>query len=137
MANAHEGEGPLEPSLSVLKTLFAHSGNVCAFYDQGTFPPTCEKRLTDPAWEGVNAIVCHIAGRRPGSPGYDPTMSNLVHLSVYAVAIGAVLLPVPFVHLSGGQQVSILIVAVLLLIGAFLILLKSRNVRFRPVKNGE
>jgi hypothetical protein len=60
--------------------------------------------------------------------------NGFLHLSVYAVAIGVVLLPIPFVRLSAGQQVSILIVGLLLLIGAFLILLKKTSVRFRPVQ---
>jgi hypothetical protein len=68
--------GPDEPALWVVKTLFAHSGNVCAFFDPDRFPPACEKKLTDPSWNGVNAVICHISGRRPGSARYDATMSN-------------------------------------------------------------
>lgn len=57
------------PSLSVIKTLFAVSCNVCAY-------PQCEEKLCDPSWSQVNADICHIAGARPTSPRYDETMTE-------------------------------------------------------------
>jgi hypothetical protein len=56
-------------SISVVKALFALSGNTCA-YDG------CEVKLADPAWTGVNADIAHICGERPGSPRFDPTMTD-------------------------------------------------------------
>ncbi len=56
-------------SITDVKTLFAHSRNVCAM-------PGCEERLTDPAWAGVNAEIAHIRGLNPGSPRYEPDMTD-------------------------------------------------------------
>ena len=64
-----------EPTLSILKTLFARSWNACAFQDPDT-GVGCEERLTDPTWPRVKARVCHIRGHRPGSARYDPTVSE-------------------------------------------------------------
>ena len=54
---------------SVTKALFAMSGNVCAFADPDR-GLGCEQRLADPAWESVQAIICHIHGWSPGGPRY-------------------------------------------------------------------
>lgn len=62
------------PSDPTIKTLFAYSGNVCAFRDSEG--PACEERLTDPGWKSVKARICHIAGRRPESARYDITMTD-------------------------------------------------------------
>jgi hypothetical protein len=59
---------------TVIKTLFAFSGNVCAFIDIDT-KRGCEEPLTNPTWQSVNARVCHIRGRRRGSARYDPNMT--------------------------------------------------------------
>ena len=59
---------------TVIKTLFAFSGNVCAFIDIDT-KRGCEEPLTNPAWQSVSARVCHIRGRRRGSARYDPNMT--------------------------------------------------------------
>jgi hypothetical protein len=55
--------------MPVVKTLFAHSGNTCAY-------PGCEARMTDPAWQHVNAQIAHISGERPGAPRYDAAMPD-------------------------------------------------------------
>lgn len=68
-------EGCPEPSLSVVKTLFARSGNTCAFFDQEGREPPCEQPLTDPKWKRAMARICHIAGRRPGSARWDSTLT--------------------------------------------------------------
>lgn len=57
----------------VVKTLFAHSNNVCAFSDDRV---ACEEKLTDPRWPAVNAIICHIRGLHPGSARYDAAMAD-------------------------------------------------------------
>lgn len=57
-----------DTSITVIKTLFALSCNRCAF-------PGCEERLTDPAWEQVNAQKAHICGERPAAPRYNDTMT--------------------------------------------------------------
>lgn len=54
-------------SITDVKTLFALSGNTCAI---------CEAKLTDPSWQQVNTRICHIRGRKPGAPRYDPTQSD-------------------------------------------------------------
>lgn len=54
-------------SSTVIKTLFALSGNVCAY-------PACEQRLTDPSWNQVMAEMAHICGERPGSARHDPAL---------------------------------------------------------------
>lgn len=56
-----------------MKTLFAHSNNVCAFSGGRA---ACEEKLTDPTWKSVKAIICHIHGLHPGSARYDPTMTD-------------------------------------------------------------
>jgi hypothetical protein len=62
------------PSLSVVKTLFALSGNICAFQDERE---ACEQHLTNPAWKEVIADIAHIAGERPGSARFDPSMTDI------------------------------------------------------------
>jgi hypothetical protein len=57
------------PSITVLKTLFALSGNSC-------FYRGCEEKLTDPAWQQVNADVAHICGEKPTAPRFDRSMSD-------------------------------------------------------------
>lgn len=74
MTHEPDDYGSPDPRQPVVKTLFALSGNACAFREPGL--PACEQRLTDPAWDSVNARICHISGRRPGSARYDPTMTN-------------------------------------------------------------
>lgn len=59
----------------VVKTLFAHSGNLCAFIDIDN-GRGCEEKLTDPRWEKVNARIAHIRGRRPGGPRFDSDLAN-------------------------------------------------------------
>lgn len=63
-----------KPSEPTIKTLFAYSGNVCAFRDAQT--PACEERLTDPGWKSVKGRICHIAGRRPESARYFAAMTD-------------------------------------------------------------
>ncbi len=65
-----------KPGETTIKTLFAVSGNVCAFRDPRGRVPACEEQLTDPNWKSVKARVCHIAGRRPESARYDEAMSD-------------------------------------------------------------
>jgi hypothetical protein len=62
-----------EPGESTVKTLFALSGNVCAFYDEDGQRPACEQQLTDPSWSRVMGRICHIYGKKPGSARWDPT----------------------------------------------------------------
>lgn len=57
---------------TVVKTLFALSGNTCAFQDIDT-GRGCEERLTDPRWKHVKARIAHIRGLRPGSARWDAT----------------------------------------------------------------
>ncbi len=66
-----------EPSVTAVKTLFAHSGNVCFFgpaeagvadRDGGG---ACEAKLTDERWKSVNAEIAHIKGGQPRSARYD------------------------------------------------------------------
>jgi hypothetical protein len=57
------------PSESVVKTLFALSGNVCSY--EG-----CEEKLTDPTWRQVKAEIAHICGEKPGSARYDSDMTE-------------------------------------------------------------
>jgi len=52
------------PSDTAVKTLFAHSRNLC-FYER------CEEHLTNPNWRRVNARIAHIKGEHPGSARYD------------------------------------------------------------------
>src|SRR5689334_6175687 len=56
-------------SLSVIKTLFASSSNVCAY-------TRCEEKLTDPRWDTVNAEIAHISGERPTAPRWDGSMTD-------------------------------------------------------------
>lgn len=65
-----------KPGDTTIKTLFAMSGNVCAFRDAEGREPGCEKWLADPGWKSVRARICHIAGRLPQSPRYDDSMTN-------------------------------------------------------------
>lgn len=51
---------------AVLKKLFAHSRNSCAF-------PRCEEVLSKPEWQRVLAEICHITGLNVGSARHDPT----------------------------------------------------------------
>jgi hypothetical protein len=57
-----------KPKLSVIKALFAKSGNNCAF-------PNCSSPLVSDANLFV-AQVCHIAGERPESARYDPNQTT-------------------------------------------------------------
>ncbi len=58
--------------------------------------------------------------------------NGFLHLSVYSLGVGVALLPIPFIRLSAGQEISVLVIGVVLLVGAYLILLKSPGARFRP-----
>ena len=60
-----------EPALPAVKTLFALSGNVCAFHDEDGRLPACEQRLTDPSWKRVMGEICHIYGEKQGSARWD------------------------------------------------------------------
>lgn len=62
-------------SASVLKTLFAYSGNTCAFSSPET-GVACEEKLTDPSWAKVKARICHIRGLNSGSARHDPTLTE-------------------------------------------------------------
>lgn len=64
-----------EPSDSVVKTLFAHSGNACGFSDPER-AEYCEQRLTNPEWKRVRARICHIRGLLASSERYDATMAD-------------------------------------------------------------
>lgn len=64
-----------EPSVSVVKTLFAASQNLCAFSDIET-GERCSERLTDPSWNRVRARICHIHGMLPGSARHDVAMTD-------------------------------------------------------------
>ena len=57
------------PTTTTLKRLFAVSGNQCAF-------PKCQAPLVDPASGKVTGRICHIKGRKPGSPRYDPRQTD-------------------------------------------------------------
>ena len=59
----------------MIKTLFAPSGNVCAFRDPDA-ASACEERLTNPKWKRVKARVCHIRGLMPDSARYDAAMTD-------------------------------------------------------------
>jgi hypothetical protein len=61
--------GERDYSETVVKTLFALSGNTCAF-------SRCEEKLTDPSWAQVNAQISHICGFKPTSPRYDACMTD-------------------------------------------------------------
>ena len=52
-----------------MKRLFAVSGNKCAF-------PKCSVPLIDSTSGKVIGQVCHIKGRKPGSPRYDPQQND-------------------------------------------------------------
>jgi hypothetical protein len=67
--------GHPEPSLPTIKTLFALSGNVCAFRDP-TSGRGCEAKLTDPSWTRVRARICHIRGYAPGSARFDEDQAD-------------------------------------------------------------
>lgn len=57
-----------DPSSCAVKRLFALSGNRCAF-------PGCPNLLVDSSGK-VTGRICHIRGRSPGGPRYDPTQSE-------------------------------------------------------------
>lgn len=56
-------DSPSGPSLAVVKQLFAHSGNRCAF-------PKCMNCLIQD--NTVIGEICHIKAARPNGPRYDP-----------------------------------------------------------------
>jgi len=58
----------------VIKTLFAHSGNSCAFMDPRD-RRGCEEELTNPTWRHVMGRICHIVDRNPRSARYDPHLT--------------------------------------------------------------
>ena len=51
------------------KRLFAVSGNKCYF-------PNCNIPLVDLESGTITGEICHIKGKKPGSPRYDPKQSN-------------------------------------------------------------
>jgi hypothetical protein len=59
----------LEPTITTVKTLFALSGNACAFTG-------CEVVLTSPKWRKVRGEMAHIRGERFGSARFDPAMTD-------------------------------------------------------------
>lgn len=67
MTKAPNKRGPTEPSIQTIKRLFGESGNLCAF-------PKCAQALI--CNSTVLGKVCHIKGRKPGSPRYDATQSD-------------------------------------------------------------
>jgi len=68
-----------EPGVTDIKTLFALSGNVCAFFDEDGQHPACEQKLTDPSWKRVMANICHIYGENQGSARWDPAHDHDGH----------------------------------------------------------
>lgn len=68
-----------KPGLSDIKTLFALSGNVCAFHDEDRPGGACEQQLADPTWERVMGEICHIYGEKPGAARYDPAHEHDGH----------------------------------------------------------
>jgi hypothetical protein len=54
---------------AVVRGLLVGSGNRCAY-------PGCDEILTDPGWKQLKAEIAHICGERPGSPRYDPKMTE-------------------------------------------------------------
>jgi hypothetical protein len=58
-----------EPSVATIKRLFAVSGNRCAF-------PKCSNQLVEPTTGKVTGRICHIKGRKPGGPRYDPQQTD-------------------------------------------------------------
>src|SRR4051794_19792218 len=62
-----------DPGDTVVKTLFALSGNVCSFSDPDT-TIGCERELTNPGWKRVRARICHIHGKEPSSERYDSSL---------------------------------------------------------------
>jgi hypothetical protein len=54
--------------MSVAKTLFALSGNSCAYTG-------CEQPMANPLWKHVNGQIAHICGERPGAPRYLSSMT--------------------------------------------------------------
>jgi hypothetical protein len=65
----------LQPGSAVVRTLFAFSGNVCAFVDPDS-GVGCESTLTDPNWTQSLGQVCFIRGNRSGAARYDPRMTD-------------------------------------------------------------
>src|SRR6202034_124035 len=61
-------------SETVVKTLFALSGNLCSFTDD-RFPHGCDKHLTDPIWPRVRGEIAHICGYAANAPRHDSSMS--------------------------------------------------------------
>jgi hypothetical protein len=57
------------PSITAVKTLFAHSRNTCFF-------TRCEENLTRAEWAQVNAEIAHIKGEKPTSARYDPDQAD-------------------------------------------------------------
>jgi hypothetical protein len=62
-------------SQTVIKTLFALSGNACGFADIDS-GRGCEEKLTHPDWKQVKARISHIRAWSPGGPRYDPAMTD-------------------------------------------------------------
>ena len=57
-----------QPTVATVKRLFALSSNRCAF-------PKCANAIVDPSGK-VTGRICHIKGRRPGGPRFDPSQSD-------------------------------------------------------------
>jgi len=57
------------PTTVTVKRLFAVSGNQCAF-------PKCQVPLVDPASGKVTGRICHIKGRKLGSPRFDSQQTD-------------------------------------------------------------
>jgi len=58
----------MEPSVAIVKRLFAASGNRCAF-------PECSAPIVETSG-AITGIICHIKARSPGGPRYDPGQSE-------------------------------------------------------------
>jgi hypothetical protein len=67
-ASAPEKVERLPPTPSVVKKLFAYSGNQCAI-------PTCSEPLVDPSGTMLGKIA-HICAAESGGARFDPNMSN-------------------------------------------------------------
>jgi hypothetical protein len=67
MTSATRPSPPTSPSQAVIKRLFAHSGNRCAF-------PKCTAALISAAT--VIGEICHIKAAKPNGPRYDPQQTT-------------------------------------------------------------
>ena len=59
------------PGITVVKTLFALSGNQCYY-------PGCEELMTREGWQQVNGDIADICGEKPGAARYDEALGARV-----------------------------------------------------------